>query len=86
MSDEQNGNPPDREPRGFGQHTRGLSGEYAHEQGWGLNEEERGKQSAEPQDTDGGGDFEYGARDFGDSPVNTKIDHPDTTQDEPAKQ
>ena len=29
------------EPRGFGEHVRGLAGEYAHEQGWGLNEEER---------------------------------------------
>ena len=62
-----------REPRGFGEHTRGLSGEYAHEQGWGLNEGERTKVDAAPQDTDGGTDYEYGARDFGDEPVNTAI-------------
>ena len=65
------------EPRGFGEHTRGLAGEYAHEQGWGIAEEERTRQADGPQDSDGGTDYEYGARDFGDEPVNTKIDHPD---------
>ena len=63
----------DREPRGFGEHTRGLAGEYAHEQGWELNEEERKAQPASPQNIDGGTDYEYGARDFGDEPVNTAI-------------
>ena len=62
-----------QEPRGFGEHTRGLSSEYAHEQGWGLNQEERSKQDAAPQDADGGADYEYGARDFGDEPVNTAL-------------
>ena len=61
------------EPRGFGEHTRGLAGEYAHEQGWGLNEEERTKEDTAPQDIDGGADYEYGAQDFGDEPVNTAI-------------
>ncbi len=65
------------EPRGFGEHTRGLAGEYAHEQGWGLDEPERTLQPAAPQDIDGGGDYEYGARDFGDTPVNTAIDQRD---------
>lgn len=69
-----NNNVEQPEPRGFGEHSRGLSGEYAHEQGWGLNEQERRKQSAEPQDTDGGADYDYGARDFGDTPINTAID------------
>lgn len=55
------------EPRGFGEHTRGLSGEYAHEQGWGLAVEER---TRGPKNPDGGNDYEYGARDFGDEPVN----------------
>ena len=59
------------EPRGFGNHTRGLAGEYAHEQGWGLNEEERTRQPEEKQDMDGGTDYDYGARDFGDTPVDT---------------
>ena len=67
--------PDTREPRGFGKHTRGLAGEYAHEQGWGLDEAERTHQAATPQDIDGGPDYEYGARDFGDEPVNTTIDH-----------
>ncbi len=68
------------EPRGFGEHSRGLAGEYAHEQGWGLDVEERTKQPEVPQDTDGGVDYEYGARDFGDEPVNTAIDHNNGTQ------
>lgn len=62
------------EPRGFGEHTRGLSGEYAHEQGWGLNIEQRRRGSVNPQNPDGGLDYEYGARDFGDEPVNTQLD------------
>jgi hypothetical protein len=60
------------EPRGFGEHTRGLPGEYAHEQGWGLDEEERVRRAASPQDTDGGNDYNYSAQDFGDDPVNMK--------------
>ena len=83
MADETSTDKP-KEPRGFGEHTRGLSGEYAHEQGWGLDEEERAKQASTPQDTDGGTDYEYGARDFGDTPVNTEIDHNDITQNVPA--
>lgn len=67
------------EPRGFGEHTRGLAGEYAHEQGWGLDEAERTHIAKTPQDTDGGTDYEYGARDFGDEPVNTTIDHADAS-------
>lgn len=80
----EDGKTPPREPRGFGEHSRGLSGEYAHEQGWGLDEAERARQPETPQDTDGGRDYEYGARDFGDEPVNTAIDHPNQTQNEPA--
>ena len=71
-----------QEPRGFGEHTRGLASEYAHEQGWGLNEEERTLEDTAPQNTDGGTDYEYGARAFGDEPVNTAIppDAPEPTQ------
>ena len=76
MADNEKGNAPpqqdSREPRGFSQHTRGLPGEYAHEQGWGLDEEERTRQDASPSDTDGGSDYNYSARDFGDEPVNMK--------------
>ena len=62
------------EPRGFGTHSRGSSGEYAHQQGWGLNMEQRRRQSMQPQNIDGGTDYDYGARDFGDELVNTQID------------
>lgn len=62
------------EPRGFGEHSRGLAGEYAHEQGWGLNLDQRKRESVQPQNTDGGLDYDYGARDFGDAPVNTELD------------
>ncbi|HEY5382910.1 MAG TPA: hypothetical protein VIJ65_11700 [Acidobacteriaceae bacterium] len=62
------------EPRGFGEHSRGLPGEYAHEQGWGINLEQRKRASGQSQNTDGGTDFDYGAQDFGDEPVNTKLD------------
>jgi hypothetical protein len=59
------------EPRGLGEHARGLASEYAHEQGWQLFEEERRKQPEGKQNTDGGNDYDYGAQDFGDEPVNT---------------
>ena len=76
-----------QEPRGFGEHTRGLAGEYAHEQGWGLDEEERTKQAAAPQDIDGGTDYDYGAQDFGDVAVNTTIpfEARDQTQNTPSE-
>ena len=82
MADNPNA-PHPGEPRGFGEHTRGLAGEYGHEQGWGLDEEERRKQPVEAQDTDGGTDYEYGARDFGDEPVNTALPHTQTLGNEP---
>ena len=59
------------EPRGLGEHARGLASEYAHEQGWQLNDEERRNQSVASRDMNGGTDYDYGARDFGDEPVNT---------------
>ena len=62
---------PSSEPRGLGGHTRGLTAEYAHEQGWGLDEDQRTREPEAKQDTDGGSDYEYGARDFGDEPTNT---------------
>jgi hypothetical protein len=71
------------EPRGFGEHTRGLSGEYAHEQGWGLDVEERTRGSKNPE---GGNDYEYGARDFGDEPVNVASAQADSPQDEQSKE
>ena len=57
------------EPRGFGQHAHGLASEYAHEQGWGLNEAERTAVPKERQPTYGGKEYDYSARDFGDEPT-----------------
>ncbi len=62
---------PTQEPAGFTSHTRSLASEYAHEQGWGLNEEERTRVAGEKQDFEGGTDYDYGARDFGDTAVDT---------------
>jgi hypothetical protein len=62
---------PIAEPRGFGEHARGRASEHAHQQGWQLNREERTRVPSAPQNTDGGTDYDYGARDFGDEPVNT---------------
>ena len=59
------------EPSGFTDHTRSLAGEHAHEQGWGLNEDERTHLPETKQDFEGGTDYDYGARDFGDTAVNT---------------
>ena len=53
------------EPRGFGEHTRGLSGEYAHEQGWGLDEAERTRISFQPRDAEGSTDYDHRGHDFG---------------------
>lgn len=66
----------EREPLGFGEHTRRISGERAHEQGWELNEEERRKLPGEKQDYEGGTDYDYGAQDFGDTPVDTSAAKP----------
>ena len=58
------------EPRGFSDHTRRVSSEHAHEQGWGLNEEER-RHIPSAQQHRGGTDYDYGAQDFGDLPADT---------------
>ncbi len=64
------------DPSGFTSHTRSLAGEHAHEQGWGLNEEESTRAANEQQDAKGGRDYEYGARDFGDTAVDTSAVKP----------
>ncbi len=71
MADEKKNAPEIPEPRGFGEHSRGLAGEYAHEQGWGLNEEERRTLTQGENAADGGADYNYGAQDFGDEAVDT---------------
>ena len=67
------------EPRGFGEHSKGLAGEYAHEQGWGLNEAERTKQVPEGEAALGGTDYDYGAQDFGDEVTDTSSAKPTAT-------
>ena len=70
MAEEQKAVPEQpREPAGLGEHAHGLASEYAHEQGWGLNEAERTRLPGQKQPGDGGTDYDYGARDFGDEPV-----------------
>jgi len=57
-----------QEPKGLGEHNLGRTSEAAQQQGWDLNEEKRTTQpSGKPQHY-GGHDFNYGARDFGDTP------------------
>lgn len=58
-------------PLGFTPGSGGSSSEYAREMGWGTNEQERTKTPTEKQNYDGGRDYGYGARDFGDSTVDT---------------
>jgi hypothetical protein len=60
-----------RRPKGFSPGARGPAGENAHEQGWQLNEEERTRTAKSMQGKTGGRDYNYGARDFGDRPVDT---------------
>jgi hypothetical protein len=59
-----------QEPSGLGEHNRGVTGERAHEQGWGLNEEEREKGPEGHPEFYGGKGYDYGsAEDFGDTAV-----------------
>jgi len=76
MLDKRTDDTPGRQPSGFTQHSGGLASEYAREQGWGINEEERAKEAQEKQDSDGGTDYDQGAKDFGDSAVNTSTAQP----------
>ncbi len=62
---------PSIEPRGFGEHARGRASQHAHQQGWGLQQESRTRPPQGKQNTDGGTDYDYGARDFGDEPIDT---------------
>jgi hypothetical protein len=70
------------EPLGFSRRTRGLGAEYAHEQGWGLDQDERTKLSQTPENPSGK-EYDYGARDFGDEPRNTEGPQEDILQNTP---
>lgn len=71
MTQEKQPSSPSKEPSGFGKHRHGLASEYAQEQGWGTNKAERTKLPEEKRDYQGGTDYDYGARDFGDTAVDT---------------
>ena len=77
-----------RRPKGFSPGLRGPAGENAHEQGWQLNEEERTRTAKSMTGKTGGRDYNYGARDFGDRPVDTSsTDHQSSSgQQTPARQ
>ena len=65
MSEKDLHNQEMRVPQGFTVHSSGLASEYAREQGWGINEEERTRTPQQKQDYDGGKEYDYGPRDFG---------------------
>lgn len=55
---------PHKEPVGFTNRTRGLSGEYAHEQGWQLFEDERRVPATDPPGVEEkyvGHEYDWGA-------------------------
>ncbi|HWE84409.1 MAG TPA: hypothetical protein VG267_05660 [Terracidiphilus sp.] len=71
MADEKRNEGQQQEPRGFTPRTSRLASEYAREQGWDTNEEQRAQTPREKQPYDGGRDYDYGARDFGDTAEDT---------------
>jgi hypothetical protein len=68
---DQSEDPNRREPTGFTPSSSGPASERAREQGWQTNEEERTQTPLVHQPIDGGTDYDYGARDFGDLPEDT---------------
>ena len=75
-----------RVPAGFTQHSGGLASEYARELGWGINEDERTHPPRDKQDADGGRDYDYGPRDFGDTAVDTGAAQPSPASAQDPKQ
>jgi hypothetical protein len=71
MPEKDSQHPDAHVPQGFTVHSSGLASEYAREQGWGINEEERTKTPRQKQGYDGGTNYEYGAQDFGDTAEDT---------------
>lgn len=63
-----------REPAGFTSRTAGLASEYAREQGWDINEEQRSQTPREKQKYDGGLDFF--AQDVDDEPADRSAARP----------
>ncbi|HWE86293.1 MAG TPA: hypothetical protein VG267_15225 [Terracidiphilus sp.] len=86
MAVEKQKRPEKPEPAGFTPRSGGLASEYAREQGWDTNEEQRSKTPAEKQAYDGGLDYDYGAQDFGDTAEDTSSAEPENpAKKQPAK-
>lgn len=68
------------EPSGFTPRSSGHASERARQQGWQTNEEERTREPEGKLNIDGGTDYDYGARDFGDIPVDTSSAQPSEAQ------
>lgn len=75
------------EPSGFTPRSSGRASERARQQGWQTNEQERTHEPEGKLASDGGTDYDYGAHDFGDVPVDTSSANPPAhaTQDESTK-
>ncbi len=65
-----------KEPEGFTERTSGPASEQARELGWGIKEEQRTRLPEGRQPEYGGTDYDYGAQDFGDRPVDTSSTRP----------
>jgi hypothetical protein len=76
MAEERRSEKQRREPKGFTPKTSGLASEYAREQGWDTNEEQRARTPMEKQPYDGGRDYDYGAQVFGDTAADTSGTRP----------
>ena len=77
MPDHRNAKPRSRRPRGFTTQSSGLASEYAREQGWDTNQEQRAQTPSEKQPYDGGRDYDYGAREIGDLAIDTSEAQPE---------
>lgn len=66
-------------PSGLTPRSGGRSSQFASQQGWGTNEAERTETPKQKQDSDGGMDYDYGARDFGDTPL--RVSPPNTSKE-----
>lgn len=75
MPDKDCQNPGMRLPQGFTIYSSKRSSEFAREQGWGINEEERTKTAQQKQEYDGGLGYAYGAGPSGDTSM-----HPGRTE------
>lgn len=73
------------EPAGFTPRSSGRASERARQQGWQTNEEERTREPEGKTDMDGGTDYEYGAQDFGDLPVDTSAAQTSRNDSAPGK-